>query len=97
MRRRRKLFGGGPPMTESTQAQTFSRRSFLVNTAQSGVALLLAARMGYIAIGENERYRGLAESNRIHTRLIPPRRGWIVDRHGQPMAINRADVRVEPR
>lgn len=93
--RRRKLFGGGPPMTESTQAQSFSRRSFLVNTAQSGVALLLAARMAYIAIGENERYRGLAESNRVHTRLIPPRRGWIVDRHGQPMAINRADVRVD--
>jgi penicillin-binding protein 2 len=93
--RRRKLFGGGPPVTESMQAQTFSRRSFLVNTAQSGVALLLAARMAYIAIGENERYRGLAESNRVHTRLIPPRRGWIVDRHGQPMAINRADVRVD--
>ncbi len=95
MKRRRKLFGGGPPMTESSQAQTFSRRSFLVNTAQSGIALLLAARMGYIAIGENERYLGLAESNRVHTRLIPPRRGWIVDRHGQPMAINRADVRVD--
>lgn len=93
--RRRKLFGGGPPVTESMQAQSFSRRSFLVNTAQSGVALLLAARMAYIAIGENERYRGLAESNRVHTRLIPPRRGWIVDRHGQPMAINRADVRVD--
>ena len=51
--------------------------------------------MGYIAIAQNERYRGLAESNRVQTRLIPPRRGWIVDRHGRPMAINRYDVRVD--
>jgi penicillin-binding protein 2 len=91
----RRRFGGGPPMTESSQAQTFSRRAFLVNSAQTGVAVLLAARMGYIAIAENDRYRDLAESNRVHTRLIPPRRGWIVDRSGQPMAINRADVRVD--
>lgn len=89
------LFGGGPPPTETSQTQSFSRRAFLLGTAQTGVAVLLAARMGYIAIAENERYRGLAESNRVQTRLIPPRRGWIVDRNGQPMAINRADVRVD--
>ena len=67
----------------------------MLGAAQTGVAALLAGRMGYIAIAENERYRGLAESNRVQTRLIPPRRGWIVDRHGQPMAINRADIRVD--
>ncbi len=91
----RLLFGGGPPATETSQTQSFSRRAFLLGTAQTGVAVLLAARMGYIAIAQNERYRGLAESNRVQTRLIPPRRGWIVDRHGRPMAINRADVRVD--
>jgi penicillin-binding protein 2 len=93
MKRNKRL--SGPQMTESSLAQSFSRRSFLVGTAQTGLAVLLTARMGYIAIAENERYLGLAESNRVHSRLIPPRRGWIVDRHGQPMAINRADVRVD--
>ncbi len=39
--------------------------------------------------------RDLAEANRVQMRLIPPRRGWIVDRHGQPMAINRSDFRVD--
>jgi penicillin-binding protein 2 len=92
---KRRLFGGGPPVTETGQAQSFSRRAFVLGTLQSGVALLLAGRMGYIAIAQNERYRGLAESNRVQTRLIPPRRGWIVDRHGRPMAINRADIRVD--
>jgi penicillin-binding protein 2 len=95
MKLRTLLFGGGPPTTETSQSQSFSRRAFLLTTAQSGVALLLAARMGYIAIAQNERYRGLSESNRVQTRLIPPRRGWIVDRNGHPMAINRADVRVD--
>jgi len=95
MKRNRRLFGGGPQMTEASLQQGFSRRAFVINSFQTGVAALLAARMGYIAIGENERYRDLAESNRVQTRLIPPRRGWIVDRHGQPMAINRADVRVD--
>jgi penicillin-binding protein 2 len=92
---KRRPFGGGPPVTETGQAQSFSRRAFVLGTLQSGVALLLAGRMGYIAIAQNERYRGLAESNRVQTRLIPPRRGWIVDRHGRPMAINRADIRVD--
>lgn len=93
--RRSKWLSGGPPMTETGLTQSFSRRSFVIGAFQTGIATLLAARMGYIAIAENERYLGLAESNRVHSRLIPPRRGWIVDRHGQPMAINRADVRVD--
>jgi penicillin-binding protein 2 len=89
------LFGGGPAATEGSTTQSFSRRAFLLSGAQTGIAVLLAARMGYIAIAQNERYRGLSESNRVQTRLIPPRRGWIVDRNGHPMAINRADVRVD--
>jgi len=85
----------GPPVTESSQTNSFSRRAFFVGAVQTGLAALLAGRMGYIAIAENELYSGLAESNRVHLRLIPPRRGWIVDRHGQPMAVNRSDFRVD--
>ncbi len=51
--------------------------------------------MAYISIAENERYQLLSESNRVQLRLIPPRRGWIVDRAGQPIAINRSDFRVD--
>ena len=93
MKRRRR--NSAPPVTESSQAYTFSRRVFLVGAGQAAVATLLAGRMGYIAIAENQRYTELAESNRVHMRLIPPRRGWIVDRHGQPMAVNRSDFRVD--
>ena len=85
----------GPPVTESSQAATFTRRALLIGVAQGGLAALLAGRMGYITIAENRRYSEMAESNRIQMRLIPPRRGWIVDRHGQPMAVNRSDYRVD--
>jgi penicillin-binding protein 2 len=84
-----------PPVTESVQANAFSRRAFFLGTAQAAVGGLLIGRMGYIAIAENERYSDLAESNRVHMRLIPPRRGWIVDRYGNPIAINRGDVRID--
>ena len=84
-----------PPVTEAAQAATFSRRAMLIGAGQFGLAALLAGRMGYIAIAQNERYAGMAEENRVQMRLIPPRRGWIVDRHGAPMASNRSDFRVD--
>lgn len=81
--------------TSSSLAQSFERRSFLVGAIQGGVGLLLAARMGYIAVAENEKYEMEAESNRVNLSLIPPRRGWILDRNGSPLASNRADFRVD--
>src|SRR6187551_536813 len=51
--------------------------------------------MGYIAVAENEKYKMEAESNRVNLTLIPPRRGWILDRNGSPLASNRVDFRVD--
>jgi len=84
-----------PPVTEAALTNSFSRRALLIGAGQAGLAALLAGRMGYIAIAQNQRYSDMADSNRIQERLIPPRRGWIVDRHGQPMAVNRSDFRVD--
>ena len=84
-----------PIVTESSQSATFSRRALVIGGAQAMLAALLAGRMGYIAIAQNRRYAELAEENRVQERLIAPRRGWIVDRYGQPMAVNRSDYRVD--
>jgi penicillin-binding protein 2 len=81
--------------TSGSLAQSFDRRSFIVGSIQGGIGLLLAARMGYIAVAENEKYEMEAESNRVNLTLIPPRRGWILDRNGSPLASNRADFRVD--
>ena len=81
--------------TSNSLAQDFDRRTFVIGAVQGGVGLLLAARMGYIAVAENEKYEMEAESNRVNLTLIPPRRGWILDRNGSPLASNRADFRVD--
>ncbi len=81
--------------TSSLLAQSFDRRTFVVGAVQGGIGLLLASRMGYIAVAENEKYEMEAESNRVNLVLIPPRRGWILDRNGSPLASNRADFRVD--
>ena len=82
-------------MTQAAQAYSFSRRAWLLGAAQAGVGGLLIGRMGWLAIAENEHYNLLSESNRVSMTMIPPRRGWIVDRNGQPIASNRTDFRVD--
>jgi len=86
-----------PPLSinDNMRRTMYSRRSMLLGGAQLGVAGLLGARMAWISIAENERWQLLSESNRVQLSLIPPRRGWIVDRAGQPIAMNRSDFRVD--
>ncbi|WP_417611981.1 penicillin-binding protein 2 [Parasphingorhabdus sp.] len=77
------------------QEMTFSRRATVVGGLQMGVGVLLAARMTYISVAENERYKLLSESNRVNLTLVPPRRGWLIDRNGKPIANNKTDFRVD--
>lgn len=86
---------GKNSLSDAQQSLIFSRRAMLVSAAQLGVGALLAGRMGWIAIGENEKYTLLSESNRVNLTLIPPRRGWILDRKGRTLAGNRTDFRVD--
>lgn len=82
-------------VTEQQQLITFTRRAMVLGAAQFAVGGVLAARMGYLSVTQNERYRLMAEDNRVQLILIPPRRGWIIDRNGKPLAINRTDFRVD--
>ena len=86
-----------PPrmITEAQQSYSFSRRAVMLGAGQAGIGLLLAGRMAWLAIEENEHYSLLSESNRVNMTMVPPRRGWIVDRHGVPIANNRTDFRVD--
>ena len=82
-------------VSEAQSQFTFNRRSFVLGGAQLSIGALLASRMAYLSIFENERYTLQAESNRVNLSLIPPRRGWIVDREGKPLALNRTVFRVD--
>lgn len=82
-------------MTEQALADSFTRRALLLGGFQFGVAGLLLGRMAWLSIAEKAHYDQLAESNRVQSQIIPPRRGWIVDRAGKPIAINRTNFRVD--
>ena len=88
---------GKRSVSESQAQQSFSRRSFVLGGAQFGVGVMLAGRMTWLSVFENKRYTLQAESNRVNLSLIPPRRGWIVDRAGKPLALNRVAGPCRPR
>ncbi len=74
---------------------TFTRRAMFIGGVQATIGAVVAARMSYIAVADNEKYKLLAESNRVNLTIIPPRRGWFIDRTGKPIANNRSDFRVD--
>lgn len=82
-------------LTEAQQALTFTRRSLLLGGGQLAVGALLIGRLGWLAIAENEKYQLASESNRVNLALVPPPRGWIVDRYGREVAGNRPDYRID--
>ncbi len=82
-------------ISDAQQGYSFSRRAVFLGAAQAALGLVLAGRMTWLAVYENDKYKLLAESNRVNLTLIPPRRGWIVDRRGVPIANNRTDFRVD--
>src|SRR5438445_9678064 len=82
-------------LTNAHQSLTFSRRILLLGGAQAAVGSMLIGRMGWLAIAQNEKYQLLSESNRVQLIPVPPRRGWIIDRNGKPIAINKASFRVD--
>jgi penicillin-binding protein 2 len=82
-------------ISTGTLQNSFDRRSVVLGAMQGGIGLLLAARMGWIAIFQNTKYKLEAESNRVNLTLVPPRRGWVLDRNGAPLASNKTDFRVD--
>ena len=82
-------------VTTAHQSLSFSRRMMFVGGAQAAFGALLAGRMAWLSVAQNEKYALMSESNRVQLIPVPPRRGWIVDRNGKPIAINRSSFRVD--
>ncbi|MEY2883327.1 MAG: penicillin-binding protein 2 [Pseudomonadota bacterium] len=80
---------------EAAREQSFTRRAFVLGGGMAAVGATLIGRMTWLSIFEGERYQLASEENRVQLRLIPPRRGWIVDRNGKPLALNKPDYRLE--
>ena len=79
---------------DSDRAALFSRRAFLLAGGQAVLMSALGARLYQLQVVDSARFATLAEENRINLRLLPPPRGQIFDRNGQPIAINRNNFRA---
>jgi penicillin-binding protein 2 len=72
----------------------FTRRALLLGGAQAVLMSALVGRLYQLQVLETDRFATLAEENRINLRLLPPPRGLIFDRTGQPLAVNRNNFRA---
>ncbi|GEO82671.1 penicillin-binding protein 2 [Pararhodospirillum oryzae] len=79
---------------DGDRSKLFTRRAAVLGGVQSLLVSALVGRLYYLQVVESDRYKTMAEDNRFNLRLIPPPRGFIVDRFGDPLAINRQNYRV---
>jgi len=79
---------------DSDRYRMFSRRSAIFLGGQVLLLSGLGARMYYLQVIEADRYRTLADDNRISLKLLAPPRGLIVDRFGRSLADNRQNYRL---
>ena len=79
---------------DGERSSLFTRRSLLLGGAQAVLLSVLAGRLYQLQVLETQRFSVQAEENRINLRLLPPSRGLIFDRGGQPLAVNRNNFRA---
>jgi penicillin-binding protein 2 len=72
----------------------FSRRALIIGAVQTTLFGVLATRLGYLQVVEQERFQTLSDKNRISLRLVSAGRGEIMDRFGVPLAINTQNFRT---
>ena len=79
---------------EGDKGKMLSRRAALLAGGQLFATSVLLSRLYYLQVLQADRYKTLAEENRISTRLLSPPRGLIYDRFGTLLAKNSQNFRV---
>ena len=81
--------------TEPKSDGSMSRRTAILSAGGLGVFGLLAGRFYQLQVIEAENYAALSEDNRFNFQTLLPSRGIVRDRHGEPLASNTLDFRVD--
>jgi penicillin-binding protein 2 len=79
---------------EQDRTKGLTRRAALLAGGQALLLSALVGRVYYLQVIEADRYKVLAEENRINLRLLAPRRGRILDRFGVTLATSDQNYRV---
>ncbi|MBI3507288.1 MAG: penicillin-binding protein 2 [Proteobacteria bacterium] len=81
-------------LRDTGRQRSFSRRLVLLAAGKMALLGVLAGRMYYLQVVEADKYRTMADDNRINLRLLAPPRGRIIDRSGIVLADNQLNYRV---
>jgi penicillin-binding protein 2 len=79
---------------DKERSLSFTRRAIVIGALQGTMLTVLGGRLAWLQLAEGQRYKTLAEQNRINVKLLAPSRGLIVDRYGVPIAVNNQNFRV---
>lgn len=79
---------------DALRSKLFSRRLALLAGGKLALFGVLVGRMYYLQVVEADKYRTMADDNRINLRLLAPPRGRILDRNGEVIADNQLNYRV---
>lgn len=79
---------------DQDKVDSFTRRAFVIGGLQGLALAALGLRLSWLQVVQGEKYRTLAENNRINVKILPPSRGPIVDRFGVPLATNLQNFQV---
>jgi penicillin-binding protein 2 len=79
---------------DPNRQRSFTRRLALLAAGKLALLGVLGSRMYYLQVVEADKYRMMADDNRINLRLLSPPRGRILDRDGVVLADNQLNYRV---
>ncbi len=74
--------------TYQNKSNLINRRLFILSALKIAVFVSIIARLFYLQISENIKYRSLSDKNRLREWKIAPRRGLIFDYFGKNLAEN---------
>src|SRR5271168_1021767 len=79
---------------ETQRSKLLTRRAAILAGGQVALVGALAGRLYQLQVFDRDRYRVMADENRINLQLLAPPRGRILDRFGVALADNQQNYRL---
>lgn len=79
---------------DNDKGKVLIKRSLILGLGQFLLFIVIIARLYYLQVYQADKYKTLADENRVSTRLLVPPRGIIYDRHQELLASNRQNFQA---
>lgn len=79
---------------DNDKGKVLIKRSLILAAAEFVMFMIIIGRLYYLQVYQADKYKMLADENRISTRLLIPPRGIIYDRNQEHLASNRQNFQV---